>query len=126
MEHCELLANATKCVMFPLNATVRSILSAYFETLPKGSLHLFPSEKTQEALTEHAFGHLIAKYAKLAHLVDVSPHDLCHRFGYGMAEVVPLHQLAQIMGDDSLDTTMLYIRRTKQDLQQDVERIAWR
>jgi integrase/recombinase XerC len=38
-----------------------------------------------------------------------------------MAELVPLHRLAQIMGHDSLDTTMLYIRGTKQD----VEKIAW-
>ncbi len=109
----------------PLNATARSILSAYLEMLPKESTYLFPSEKTQEALTERALGHLVAKYARLAHLVDVSPHDLRHRFGYRMAEVVPLHRLAQIMGHDSLDTTMLYIRGTKQDLQHDVEKIAW-
>ncbi len=109
----------------PLNATARSILSTYLETLPKESQHLFPSEKTQETLTERALGHLIAKYARLAHLVDVSPHDLRHRFGYRMAEVVPLHRLAQIMGHDSLDTTMLYIGGTKQDLQHDVEKIAW-
>ena len=48
-----------------------------------------------------------------------------NRFGYRMAKVVPLHWLAQIKGHDSLDTTMLYIRGTKQDLQQDVEKIAW-
>jgi integrase/recombinase XerD len=42
-----------------------------------------------------------------------------------MAEAVPLHQLAQIMGHDSLDTTMLSIQGTKQDLQHDVEQIAW-
>jgi len=35
-----------------------------------------------------------------------------------MAEVVPLHRLTQIMGYGLLDTTMLSIRRTKQDLQQ--------
>ncbi len=109
----------------PLNATARSILSVYLETLPKESVYLFPSEKTQGAITERALGHLLAKYARLAHLVDVSPHDLRHRFGYRMAEVVPLHRLAQIMGHDSLDTTMLYIRGTKQDLQHDVEKIAW-
>jgi integrase/recombinase XerD len=109
----------------PLNATARSILGAYLETLPKESTYLFPSEKTQEALTERALGHLITKYARQAHLVDVSPHDLRHRFGYRMAEVVPLYRLAQIMGHDSLDTTMLYIRGTKQDLQHDVEQIAW-
>lgn len=109
----------------PLNATARSVLGRYLETLPQESSYLFPSEKTQGALTERALGHLITKYARAAHLVDVSPHDLRHRFGYRMAEAVPLHRLAQIMGHDSLDTTMLYVRGTKQDLQQDVERIAW-
>jgi integrase/recombinase XerD len=58
--------------------------------------------------------------------LDVSPHDLRHRFGYRMAESVPLHHLAQIMGHDSLDTTTLYIQGTKHDLQQAVETIAWR
>jgi integrase/recombinase XerC len=109
----------------PLNATARSILNNYFATLPPECLYLFPSEKTQKALTGRALGHLITKYARAAHVADVSPHDLRHRFGYRMAEVVPLHRLAQIMGHDSLDTTMLYIRGTKQDLQQEVEKIAW-
>ena len=53
------------------------------------------------------------------------PYDLCRYFGSQMGEVFPLYRLVQIMGDDSLDTTMLYIRGTKQDLQQDVEKIAW-
>jgi site-specific recombinase XerD len=57
---------------------------------------------------------------------DVSPHDLRHRFGYRMEARVPLHRLAQLMGHDSLDTTMIYVQATKQDLQQDIERIAWR
>jgi integrase/recombinase XerC len=42
-----------------------------------------------------------------------------------MAEKAPLHRLAQIMGHDSLDTTMRYIQGTAQDLQQAVEAIAW-
>ena len=109
----------------PLNATAQSTLSMYLETLPRESTYLFPSEKTRGALTERALGHLITKYARQAHLVSVSTHDLRHRFGYRMAEVVPLHRLAQIMGHNSLGTTMLYIRRTKQDLQKDVEKIAW-
>jgi integrase/recombinase XerD len=54
-------------------------------------------------------------------LPDVSSHDLRYR----MAEFVPLHRLAQIMGHDSLDTAKLYIQGTKQDLQQAVETIAW-
>lgn len=109
----------------PLNATARTALRTYLATLPKDSMYVFPSEKTGSALTERALGHLIKKYAERARLVDVSPHDLRHRFGYRMAETVPLHRLAQIMGHDSLNTTLLYIRGTKQDLQQAVERIAW-
>ncbi len=109
----------------PLNTTARSILTQYLETLPQECQHLFPSKKTHGALTGRALGHVITKYATQAQIADVSPHDLRHRFGYRMAEVVPLHRLAQIMGHDSLDTTMLYIRGTKQDLQQDVEKIAW-
>jgi integrase/recombinase XerD len=86
---------------------------------------MFPSAKTGQALTERALGHLIKKYATQARLSDVSPHDLRHRFGYRMAETVPLHRLAQMMGHDSLDATLLYIRGTRKDLQNDVEKIAW-
>ncbi len=60
-----------------------------------------------------------------ANIADLSPHDLRHRFGYRMAQTVPLHRLAQIMGHDSLDTTMIYVQGTKQDLQRAVEEIAW-
>ena len=109
----------------PLNTTARSILNQYLKTLSPECPYLFPSEKTQRALTGRALGHLVTKYATQARVADVSPHDLRHRFGYRMAEVVPLDRLAQIMGHDSLDTTVLYVRGTKQDLQQDVEKIAW-
>ncbi|OLE97671.1 MAG: hypothetical protein AUG75_05575 [Cyanobacteria bacterium 13_1_20CM_4_61_6] len=109
----------------PLNTTARSILNQYLETLQQECQYLFPSEKTHRALTGRALGHLVTKYAAQAQVADISPHDLRHRFGYRMAEVVPLHRLAQIMGHDSLDATMLYIPGTKQDLQQDVEKIAW-
>lgn len=109
----------------PLNATTRASLDEYLRTLGTEDTYLFPSEKTRAALTERALGHLIKRYADRARLVDVSPHDLRHRFGYRMAEAVPLHRLAQIMGHDSLDTTMTYIKATRSDLQKEVEKIAW-
>lgn len=112
----------------PLNATARAALEEYDPLLRKGSLDttpLFLSEKTHTRLTERGLGYLITKYAERAKVRDVSPHDLRHRFGYRMAASVPLHRLAQIMGHDSLDTTILYTQGTKQDLQQEVEKIAW-
>jgi integrase/recombinase XerC len=58
-------------------------------------------------------------------VVDISFHDLDHCFGYRKAEVVPLYRLVLVMGHDSLDTAMLYIRGIVQDLRQDVEKTTW-
>lgn len=109
----------------PLNITARETLATYLPTLPPNAPALFLSEKTGLALTERALGYIIHKYAQFARITKLSPHDLRHRFGYRMAESVPLHRLAQIMGHDSLDTTMLYVRGTTRDLQNEVEKIAW-
>jgi integrase/recombinase XerC len=113
----------------PLNATARAILDAYDPFLsqphPQDTTPLFCSEKRHARLTERGLGYLVKKYAERAKIPDVSPHDLRHRFGYRMAQSVPLHRLAQLMGHDSLDTTMIYVQGTKQDLQQAVEHIAW-
>lgn len=121
----EIIGKRNKYREVPLNATARKVLEEYLSTLPSDGISLFPSGKTKEALSERALGYIVKKYAERAKLVDVSPHDLRHRFGYRMAESVPLHRLAQIMGHDSLDTTRLYIQGTKHDLQQAVETIAW-
>lgn len=121
----EVIGKRNKHREVPLNATARKALEEYLSTLPFDSISLFPSGKTKAALSERALGYIIKKYTERAKLVDVSPHDLRHRFGYRMAESVPLHRLAQIMGHDSLDTTRLYIQGTKHDLQQAVETIAW-
>jgi integrase/recombinase XerC len=112
----------------PLNATARAALEAYDPSLSKlqhDATPLFLSERRYTRLTERGLGYLVKRYAERAKLRDVSPHDLRHRFGYRMAASVPLHRLAQLMGHDSLDTTMLYVQGTKADLQQAVERIAW-
>lgn len=109
----------------PLNATCRVALEVYLATLPEESSYLFPSEKTGNRLTERALRHLIQKHMQAARLEGLSAHDLRHRFGYVMAENTPLHRLAQIMGHDSLDTTMVYVKATRADLQAEVEKIAW-
>ena len=118
----------------PLNFTAREALSEWMAELPEGTSCLFPSRKGEKngdgerelrSITDRALGYVVAKYADLAKVEDVSPQDLRHRFGYVMAERMPLHRLAQIMGHDSLDTTTVYVRGTPGDLQQAVEEIAW-
>jgi integrase/recombinase XerD len=108
----------------PLNATARAALLAYDPSLMAPSddpRPLFLSEKRHAQLTERGLGYIVKKYAERAQV-----RDLRHRFGYRMAASVPLHRLAQLMGHDSLDTTMRYAHATKPDLQHDIERIAWR
>ena len=132
--HLAIYGKRNKYREVPLNGTARAVLAEYLPTLPTDGTWVFVSNKQvtlpdgskQSApLTERGLGYLVAKYARLAKVVDLSPDDLSHRFGYRMAHSVPLHRLAQIMGHDSLDTTMIYVQGTKQDLQQAVEAIAW-
>jgi integrase/recombinase XerC len=110
----------------PLNSTARRILNDLKnqaqEDLPT---FVFTSRRTGDALTPRAIGFIVKKYAHQAGLPKLHPHDLHHRFGYRMAECTPLHRLAQIMGHDSLDTTLRYVQSTQQDLQSAVEKIAW-
>lgn len=109
----------------PLNATARQALADYRAAQGKDTALLFVSQRTRAPLTPRGVGFVIKKYAQKAGLPELRPHDLRHRFGYRMAESVPLHRLAQIMGHDSLDTTLIYIQGTEHDLQQAVEQIAW-
>jgi integrase/recombinase XerD len=110
----------------PLNQTVRPLLKEYVKSLPSEEVYLFVSKKTKQGITERALGQLVEKYAQQAGLSKVSPHALRHRFGYQMASKnVPLHRLAQIMGHESIDTTLIYTKGTKADLQAEMEKIAW-
>jgi site-specific recombinase XerD len=92
---------------------------------PSAPVKLDGQEKAEGTLSDRMFGYVVKKYADIAKLANVSPHDLRYRFGHPMAESVPLHRLAQNIGHDSLDTTKMYIQGMKHDLQQVVETIAW-
>lgn len=109
----------------PLNSTCRDILDYYLKHIQPDS-YLFFSIKTGTRLSERALRFIIEKYMKMARLEGLSAHDLRHRFGYVMIANTPIHRLAQIMGHDSLDTTMIYVKATRNDLQNEVEKIAWK
>jgi len=87
----EIIGKRNKYRQVPLNITARKALEEYLAVLSSDTVFLFPSSKTKGALSERALGYIIKKYVVAAKLVNVSPHDLRHRFGYRMAESVPLH-----------------------------------
>jgi len=78
-------------------------LSAYgaMENASPVSLAENPS---RQYLSMRSF-YLVTKYAMAAQQTSVILQDLRHRFGFRMAEQVPLHRLAQLIGHDSLETT---------------------
>ncbi|MCA1646515.1 MAG: tyrosine-type recombinase/integrase [Chloroflexi bacterium] len=129
--HVSIYGKRNKYREVPLNSTARDALTSYLQTLPDGAIYLFPCRKRADSsagvgpVGERALIYIVSKYAEQARVRDLSPHDLRHRFGYRMAQTVPLHRLAQLMGHDSLDTTLRYVSGTQQDLQQAVETIAW-
>jgi integrase/recombinase XerD len=129
--HVSIYGKRNKYREVPLNSTARDALTSYLQTLPDGATYLFPSRRHADSsagvgpVGERALIYIVSKYAVQARVRDLSPHDLRHRFGYRMAQTVPLHRLAQLMGHESLDTTLRYVRGTQQDLQQAVETIAW-
>lgn len=94
--------------------------------LPQDTVYLFPSAKTGEAIGERMVQLIVKKYAAMAKIKDLSPHDLRHRFGYRLAEAhTPIHRIAQLMGHDSYNTTLIYIKGTEADLQLAVEKLAY-
>jgi len=122
----QIIGKRSKHRYVPLNATARAVLNEYLPTLLENEIHLFPSEKHHGALGERMVQLIVKKYAAMAKIDDLSPHDLRHRFGYRLAEAnIPIHRIAQMMGHDSYNTTMIYIKGTEADLQKAVEQIAY-
>lgn len=122
----QLIGKRNKHRYVPLNATARAAVREHLATLPEESVYLFPSEKTGQPLGERMVQLIVKKYAGKAKIQGLSPHDLRHRFGYRLAETnTPIHRIAQLMGHDSYNTTMIYIEGTKADLQTAVEKLAY-
>jgi integrase/recombinase XerD len=94
----------------PLSAECRAVLEHYLAQPQSESIYLFSSEKTGGRLTERALRHLVQKYMRAAHIEGLRAQDLRHRFGYTMAASLPLQRLAQIMGHDRLNSTMIYVK----------------
>ena len=110
----------------PLNATARAVLREYLPLITGDTPYLFPSEKTGKALGERMVQTIVSRYAERAKIPALSPHDLRHRFGYRLAEAnVPIHRIAQLMGHDSYNTTLIYIKGTAADLQKAVEQLVY-
>ncbi len=111
----------------PLNTTVRRALTGYLETLEEVSddQYVFKS-KRGTPLSIRGTQKLIATIAKSANItrIQVSSHIFRHTFATNYLKNNPgkIVELASLMGHDSLNTTAIYTRPSKEDLSEDLER----
>ncbi|MGO9997529.1 MAG: tyrosine-type recombinase/integrase [Acetobacteraceae bacterium] len=111
----------------PLNATARRALKQHLEhrQAPDKTLALFVSSR-ETAMPVRTIQSVIASIARRARLkrVAVSAHTLRHTFALGYLRDNPgkLLELASLLGHESIDTTAIYTRPSRDDLAADLER----
>ena len=111
----------------PLNATVRRALHAYLDTLPDVSAQtpVFLS-KRGTSLAVRSVQAVVARLAGHAGIqrLSVSAHTLRHTFALHYLQQHPgkLRALADLLGHESLDTTALYTKPSRDEVAADLER----
>ena len=111
----------------PLNATARRSLKQHLERRQASGKDaaLFVSSRNT-VMPVRTIQAVITSLARRAHLkrVAVSAHTLRHTFALGYLRDNPgkLVELASLLGHDSLDTTAIYTRPSRDDLAADLER----
>lgn len=112
----------------PLHGEVRQALLAYDEVRRKiegADDHVFISQRTRRGITPRAVERLVAKYAQLAGLEDVTPHVLRHSFGKdALGAGMDVVTVAALLGHENLKTTMIYTRPSEDELQVAIDRIG--
>ena len=111
----------------PLNATVRRALRQHLERRQasgkEAALFVSSRETAMPVRTIQAVVTSLARRARLKR-VAVSAHTLRHTFALGYLRDNPgkMVELASLLGHDSLDTTAIYTRPSRDDLAADLER----
>jgi len=109
----------------PLNAEVRQALRTYYTMRPQpaGKISALFISQRGEALTASGVWRMLSKYARQARLDHVSPHVLRHSFASLLLreQQVDLVTVADLLGHQSVNTTMRYTRSTEANRQAAVE-----
>jgi site-specific recombinase XerD len=112
----------------PLNSIARRALTNYLETrksLEPGDDALFTTKRGEPG-TIRALQALISSLAKRANIarINVTAHTLRHTFATQFLQANPgcLVELAMLMGHESVDTTAIYTKASKEKLAEHMER----
>lgn len=111
----------------PLNSVARRALTSYLETRDAIEAHdsLFTTKRGISG-TVRALQQLITGLAIRANIsrINVTAHTLRHTFAVQFLQANPgcLVELAMLMGHESIDTTAIYTRASKEKLAEHIER----
>jgi integrase/recombinase XerC len=116
----------------PLNKQARAALSAYLEEREQIDIDDLDEEERERVffgqrgpLTERGLDQLVAKYAYQARLENCTAHTLRHSFAKNLVNAgTSLDEVATLLGHESLNTTRVYTRPSRQDLERSVRRAA--
>lgn len=108
----------------PLNADARRALRDYLAVRPAAvDDRLFRGQRGGD-LRPRGVQTLLAKYARLAQLEDVTPHTLRHTFAKAVLDAGEnLVNVAALLGHEDLNTTAIYTKPTRADLERAVAKI---
>lgn len=111
----------------PLNSIARRAIASYLETrepLEPGNI-LFTTKRGEQG-TIRALQSLISSLAKRANItrIHVTAHTLRHTFATQFLQANPgcLVELAMLMGHESVNTTAIYTKASKEKLAEHMER----
>ncbi|HEV2457666.1 MAG TPA: tyrosine-type recombinase/integrase [Ktedonobacterales bacterium] len=117
IEHVDLTSQGSRILVagagagareVPLDPLTRDTLSLYVPTRPTGAVPLFVGPDAQQPLTPRTVGRIVHNYASQAELGDLSPQDLRNRYGFRIAQALPLPEVARLLGHTSLISTVRY------------------
>jgi site-specific recombinase XerD len=108
----------------PLNSDVRRTLREYLGQRGDTEMdYLFLGQRGP--LTTKGIAYIVRKYAYQARLEDCTVHSLRHTFAKNLIDAgVSIDRVGLLLGHESLDTTRIYTKPTKADLEREVEKLA--
>jgi hypothetical protein len=114
----------SKFRVLPLNRDARQAIDAYRDARPKVvDDRLFIGQRGH-GISSRAVEMLVAKYAHLADLEDITPHTLRHSFGkHALDAGADLVSVSTLLGHQRLETTAIYTTPSQRDLEQVVEKL---
>jgi integrase/recombinase XerC len=121
------MGKGNKQRVVPLNAEARATLSAWLEVRPETESAALFIGRRGERLGTRAVQRVVARQRSPAGLENLTPHVLRHTFAKNLVDAdVGLEQVADLLGHSRLETTRIYTRPGRRDLERAVEAIVVR